>query len=160
MFSELTHLWGMVNTATQQSTPVLLFFLILKWTACKLTLSHFGSQFQWSKWKQILTIECVILEDRDTYYCRPATFTKEQGQLNWQRLLQRSVQYAVFSSPKHWKCHDTGEWINFLFWVVYLDAPINLPSISAFYQLYLLLGNLMWYHKTDFRSVISAKKIH
>jgi len=54
----------MVNTATQQSTPVLLFFLIFKWTACKLTLSHFCSQFQWSKWKQILTIECAILEDR------------------------------------------------------------------------------------------------
>jgi len=123
----------MVNKATQQSTPMLLFFLIFKLTACKLTLSHFGSQFQWSKWKHILTIECAICEDRDTYYHGPPSFTKEQGQLNWQSLLQHSAQYAVFSSLKHWKCHNTGGWVNFLFRVVCLDAPVNLPSVIAFY---------------------------
>jgi len=41
----------MANTATQQSTFMLLLLLIFRWSACKLTLSHFGSQFHWRKCK-------------------------------------------------------------------------------------------------------------
>jgi hypothetical protein len=67
----------MTNTTTQHSTPMLLFFLIFKLTTYKLTLSHFGSQFQWQKQKQILTIEYAIHEDRDAYYHGPPTFTQE-----------------------------------------------------------------------------------
>jgi hypothetical protein len=63
-------------------------------------MSHFGSQFHWSKRKQILTTERAIREHRGAYYRGQSNFTKEQGQLNWQSLLKRSVQYAAFSSLK------------------------------------------------------------
>ena len=59
--------WAHTNASKWQMGLNLAFKgLIFKGTACKLTLSHFGSQFQWLKWKQILTIECAICEDRDT----------------------------------------------------------------------------------------------
>jgi len=40
---------------------------IIKLTTCKLTLPHFGSQFQWSEPKQILTKERATTEDRGSY---------------------------------------------------------------------------------------------
>jgi hypothetical protein len=69
----------------------------------------------------------------------------EQGLLNCQRLLKRSMQYVIFCSLKPWKCHNTDRWISFLFLVVCLAAhiPVRLPTASARYY-------------TDFRSVISA----
>ena len=115
-----------MNT-TQQSTPLLLFLSIFK---CEL-LSHFGSQFQWSKRKQILVIERAIRSCRDACYRRPPTFAKEQGQLNWQSLLQRSVQYDDFSSRKSWNWHNTEGWISYLFRAVCLSAPINQPTSST-----------------------------
>ena len=144
----------MANTTTQQSTHMILFLLILKWTACKLTLSHIGSQFQRSKIKQILTTERAIPERRDLWYRGQPTCTEEQGQVNWQSLLKLSVQYGVLSSLKSRKYHNSGGWISFLFWVVYLAAPINLPTSRVCYckctcseeQAHL-----------DFRSVIRAK---
>jgi hypothetical protein len=132
---ELTHLWNIAKTA-QQSKPVLLFFLIFKWTTCKLTLSHFGSQYQWSKRKQILMKERAIPEHTDAYYRGPPTFTKKQGLLNCQRLLKRSVQYAVLRSLNPWKCHNTEKWISFLFRVVCLATPITLPTARAYLLLY------------------------
>ena len=107
---------------------------VFKRTTCKLTLSHFGSQFQWSKRKQILTTQRAIREDTVTYHRGPPTFTKEQGHLNWQSLWTSSVQYVVFSSLKPGKCHENEEWISFLFRVVCQFAPINLPIASAFYS--------------------------
>jgi hypothetical protein len=124
----------MANTATQHSTPMLLFFLIFKLTACKLALSHFGSQFLWSKSKLILPTERAIPERRDVCYRGKPTCTEGQGQLNWQSLLKRSVQYAVLSLSKSRKCHNTGGWISFLFWVVCLAAPTNLPTSCACYS--------------------------
>jgi len=44
-FGELTHFRDMANTATQQSTFMLLLLLIFRLTTCKLTLSHFDLQF-------------------------------------------------------------------------------------------------------------------
>jgi hypothetical protein len=141
----------MANTTTQQSTHMLLFLLIFKWTACKLTLSHRGSQFQRSKSKQILTTERAIPERRDVCYRGQSTCTEEQGQLNWQSLLKRSVQYAVLSSLKFRKYHNSGGWISFLFWIVCLAAPIKLPTSSACYSKCACSEDL------DFRSVIRAK---
>jgi hypothetical protein len=93
---------------------MLLSLLICKWTTCKLTLSRVALQFQWSKRKQILTTERAIHEDTD-YYGGPPTFTKEKGELNWQKSLERSVQYDVFSSPNPGKCHNTEGWRAFCF---------------------------------------------
>jgi len=111
---------------------MLLFFLVLKWTTCKLTLSHFGSQLQWSKRKQIVTVELRYVKT-DAGYGGTHTLTMEHGQLNWQSLLNCLVQYAVFSSPKPWKCHNIEGCISLLFRVC-LAAPINLPTASPSYS--------------------------
>ena len=96
---------------------------------------------------------------RDACYRKPPTFTKEEGQLNWQNILKSSVPYALFSSLKPWKCYDTDRWISFLFWVVCLAAPINLPIASAFYSKCACtsesLGDIA---KRDFSSVINPKE--
>ena len=115
----------MANTPSQQSTFILLSLLIFKLTKCKVTLSHRGSQFHWSKWKQILITERAIREDRDTYYLGTKTFTKEQVQLIWQSILKRSTQYAVFSPLKAWKCLNNEGLIRFLFRVFCLITPIR-----------------------------------
>jgi hypothetical protein len=144
---------------TQQLTPIVLFFLIFKWTKCQLPLSHFGSQFYRSDRQHILTIEHAIHEGRVACYRRPPIFTKEEGQLSWQSLLKLSVLYALFSSLKPWKCHNADRWISFLFQVVCLAAPINLPTASAFYsKCACTLESLNDIAKTDFRSVINPKE--
>ena len=133
-FGDLTHLRDMANTTTQQSAPVSLLFLIFIWTACKLMLSYFGSQFQWSKSKQNLTTERAIPECRNVCYRGQPSCTGEQGQLNWKSLLKCSVQYDVLSSLNSRKCHNNGGWISVFFWVVCLAAPIKLPTSSACYS--------------------------
>jgi len=68
-------------------------------TYMSITLSHGSTQYQWSERKQILTIVRAIFEHTDAYYRGPQTFIKEKSQLNWQGLLERSVQYAIFFLP-------------------------------------------------------------
>ena len=110
-FYELTYLRDTAKTNHQSTSTSLLFKLI----TCKLTLSHFDSQIQWTKRKHILRKERALSEDRDADYRGPPNFAKEQGQGNWQRILKHSVPYAVFCSLKLWKFHNTEEWIRFLF---------------------------------------------
>jgi hypothetical protein len=92
----------MTNT-TEHSTPELLFFLIFKQSTRKFTLSHFGSQFQWSKQKQILTIKCVIPENWDAYCHGPPTFTREK--VNWTDRPYLNVGYnMLFPPPCNTEC--------------------------------------------------------
>jgi len=98
------------------------------------------------------------MQDRACYR-GPPTFTKEEGQLSWQSLLKILVLYALFFSLKPWKCHNNDRWISFLFWVVCLAAPINLPTASTFYSKCACssesLGDIA---ETNLRSVINPKE--
>ena len=115
--------YGERNNSTKYKCVI---FLKFKWTTRKLTLSHFGSQFQWSKRKHIFTTERAIRADKVTGG-PPTNFTKEQGHLNWQSLLKRSVPHAAFSSLKPWKFHNTEGWISLLFRVV-CQVATNKPA--------------------------------
>ena len=72
---------GKPNNSTKYK--YVFIFLIFKLITRKLILSHFGSQFQWSKRERIFTALRAIREHRDAYYREPPTFTKEKGRLNW-----------------------------------------------------------------------------
>jgi hypothetical protein len=97
-FGELTHLQDMAKTA-KQTTHMLLLILIYKSTTCKLTLSHFGSQFHWWKPKQILTVELRYVKTETLATADHRTLPRKK--VNWTDKYYWNIRYnMLFYLPK------------------------------------------------------------
>ena len=130
----------MANTKAQQSTPMLLLCPVFKWTTCKATLPHCGSQFQWSKQKQILTIQHPIREHRDACFHKTPPLQRNKAKRTDKAYWTFRYNMMFFSFRKPWNFHNTERWISFLFRAVCLSICLSVylsVCLSVYLSVYL-----------------------
>lgn len=120
----------MANKTTEQSTPMVLLFLISKWTASR---SHLASKFQWSKRNQTLTTERAICEVR-RLVPQTADFRKRTRPTEVIRLVETLGTMCCFLLPKTLKVSQNWRILSSLFRVVCLAAPRSLQPAITFYS--------------------------